>query len=109
MVVNLTSFYSGSGAQMQDSAGDIFLSSFEIGPPPWNWQTDVIDNINASVIFLPGTLPEDAEYTASQNEGYGPFTWVHPASSVAGENVTDTTYAAQRDVDGKPWMAGIAP
>lgn len=85
MVVNLTNFYSGSSAQMKDSAGDIFLSFFETGPPPWNWQMDVIDNINASVTFLQGTLLEDTEYTAFQNEGYGSFTWIHPVSSVAGE------------------------
>ncbi|KAK3172378.1 hypothetical protein OEA41_005699 [Lepraria neglecta] len=77
MVVNLTNFYFGSSAQMQYSAGDIFLSSFETGPPPWN------------LSHFPSR--------------------VHPASSVAGENVTDTAYAAQRDADGKPWMAGIAP
>ncbi|KAL2044284.1 hypothetical protein N7G274_002989 [Stereocaulon virgatum] len=109
MVVNLTNYYSGSTAQMKDSAGNIFLSSFETGSPPWNWQTDVINRINTPVTFLPGTLSEDAEYTASQNKGYGPFTWVHPASSVAGESTTDEAYATQRDANGKPWMAGIAP
>ena len=109
MVVNLTNFYSDSSAQMKDAAGDIFLSSFETGSPPWNWQTDVIDKVKVPVTFLPGTLSEDAEYTASQNQGYGPFTWVHPASSASGENDTDTAYAAKRDANGRPWMAGIAP
>ena len=109
MVVNLTNFYAGSSAQMKDAAGNIFLSSFENDAPPWNWQTDVVDKINVPVTFLPGTLSEDAEYTASTNQGFGPFTWVHPASSVSGENDTDTAFAAQRDANGKPWMAGIAP
>ena len=109
MVVNLTNFYADSSAQMKDAAGNIFLSSFETGPPPWNWQTDVINKIKVPVTFLPGTLSEDAEYTASTNQGFGPFTWVHPASSVSGENGTDTAYAAHRDANGRPWMAGVAP
>ena len=108
-VVNLTNFYAGSSAQMKDAAGNIFLSSFENDSPPWNWQTDVVNKIDVPVTFLPGTLSEDAEYTASTNQGFGPFTWVHPASSVSQENDTDTAFAAQRDANGNPWMAGIAP
>ena len=109
LVVNLTNFYAGSSAQMKDAAGNIFLSSFQTESPPWDWQTDVIDKINVPVTFLPGTLSQDAEYTASTNTGFGPFTWVHPASDVSGENDTDTAFAAQRDANGNPWMAGIAP
>ena len=109
MVVNLTNFYAGSSAQMKDGSGKIFLSSFETGPPPWNWQTDVINQIKVPVTFLPGTLSEDAEYTESQNQGFGPFTWVHPASNPTGEGSIDSQYANIRDNNGAPWMAGVAP
>ena len=109
MVVNLTNFYATSSAQAKDSSGNIFLSSFSVNPPAWNWQTDVINNIKVPVTFLPGTISEDAQHTASTNQGLPPFTWVHPASSTPQENATDTQFASQRSSNGKAWMAGIAP
>lgn len=109
MVVNLTNFYADSSAQAKDVNGNIFLSSFETGPPPWNWVTDVIDQIKVPVTFLPGTLSEDANYTESLNQGFGPFTWIHPASNPAGEGGIDSQFADTRDSNGAPWMAGVAP
>lgn len=109
MVVNLTNFYADSPAQLKDANGHIFLSSFETGPPPWNWQTDVINHIKAPVSFLPGTLSEDANYTESLNQGFGPFTWIHPASNPAGEGDIDTQFSDVRHSNGAPWMAGVAP
>ena len=108
-VVNLTNFYADSPAQAKDSQGNIFLSSFETAPPPWNWQTDVIDKIKRPVTFLPGTLSEDADYTKSLNQGFGPFTWIHPACNATGEGRIDTLFTDTRDTTGAPWMAGVAP
>jgi len=109
MVVNLTNYYADSPAQLKDVHGKIFLSSFETGTPPWNWQTDVIDQIKVPVTFLPGTLSEDANYTESLNQGFGPFTWIHPASNPAGEGDIDTQFSDVRYSNGAPWMAGVAP
>ena len=109
MVVNLTNFYANSPAQAKDADGNIFLSSFETGPPPWNWKTDVIDHISRPVTFLPGTLSEDANYTESLNQGFGPFTWVHPASNATGEADIDSQFTDTRNTNGAPWMAGVAP
>ncbi|KAL6719419.1 hypothetical protein ACLMJK_003659 [Lecanora helva] len=109
MVVNLTNFYADNPAQAKDAHGHIFLSSFETGPPPWNWQTDVINHIKVPVTFLPGTLSQDAEYTLSQNQGFGPFTWIHPACNATGEGAIDTQYTDMRNSNGAPWMAGVAP
>ncbi len=109
MVVNLTNFYADSPAQAKDASGSIFLSSFETGPPPWNWQTDVLNNIKVPVTFLPGTLSEDANYTESMNQGFGPFTWVHPACNATGEGAIDTQFTDARNAGDAPWMAGVAP
>lgn len=109
MVVNLTNFYADSPAQLKDVNGNIFLSSFETGPPPWNWQTDVINQIKVPVTFLPGTLSEDANYTESLNQGFGPFTWIHPASNPSGESDIDTQFTDVRNSNGAPWMAAVAP
>ena len=109
MVVNLTNFYADSPAQFKDADGHIFLSSFETGPPPWNWQTDVIDQIKVPVTFLPGTLSQNANYTESLNQGFGPFTWVHPACNATGEGNIDSQFTDARDANGAPWMAGVAP
>lgn len=109
MVVNLTNFYADSPAQAKDANGNIFLSSFETAPPPWNWQTDVIDKIKRPVTFLPGTLSQDASYTESLNQGFGPFTWIHPACNATGEGHIDKQFTDARDASGAPWMAGVAP
>lgn len=109
MVVNLTNFYAGSSAQLKDANGDIFLSSFETGQPPWDWQKDVIDKIKVPVTFLPGTISEDAEYTESLNQGFGPFTWVHPACNHSAEGHVDNLFSEARHASGAPWMAGVAP
>ena len=109
-VVNITNFYADHPAQAKDAAGNIFLSSFEVNPPGWNWQTDVIDNIKVPVTFLAGTLGESGSYEATlPDRGAGPFTWVHPALSASEEAAVDQSYADARNSNGKPWMAGIAP
>ena len=109
-VVNITNFYADSPAQAKDAAGNIFLSSFEVNPPGWNWQTDVINKIKVPVTLLPGSLSQVGSYETSQpNRGAGPFTWVHPASSASQEAAIDQTFADARDADNKVWMAGIAP
>lgn len=109
MVTNLTNFYADSKAQATDADGKIFLSSFQLGAPPWNWQTDIIDHIDHSVTLIPGTLSEDGPYTAGSNEGFGPFTWVHPACDGTEEQAVDTSFADERNSNGAPWMAGVAP
>lgn len=109
MVTNLTNFYATSTAQAKDAAGNIFVSSFELGPPPWDWKTDVIANIKVPVTLLTGTLSTNGPYNAGISEGIGPFTWVHPASDAAGEQAIDTSFADERNINGVPWMAGIAP
>ena len=109
-VVNITNHYADSPAQAKDAAGNIFLSSFEVNPPAWNWESDVIDKIKVPVTFLAGSLGEDGSYEASlPHRGAGPFTWVHPALSAAEEAAVDNSFAAARDSTGKTWMAGIAP
>ncbi|KAF6236135.1 hypothetical protein HO173_005764 [Letharia columbiana] len=112
-VVNITSFYANSPAQLKDAAGNIFLSSFEVNPPGWNWQTNVIDQLNIQNIgvnFLPGSLGQDGAYEASlPDRGTGLFTWIHPALSASEEAAVDQTFADARDSSGKPWMAGVAP
>lgn len=108
MMVNISNTYRFHPAQLWVD-DKIFLSSFSGGPPPFDWQRDVLDRINGPVLFMPATLAEDAEYTAQQGVGSGPFTWVHPASNVAAEAKIDLDYSEQRAVANKPWMAGIAP
>jgi glucan endo-1,3-alpha-glucosidase len=109
MVTNLTNHYSKSTAQAKDPAGNIFLSSFQKGPAPFNWQKDIIANIGVPVTLLPGTLSEDGPYTAGAKEGFGPFTWVHPACDATEEQAVDTSFANERNSNGAPWMAGVAP
>lgn len=112
-VVNITSFYADSPAQLKDADGNIFLSSFEVNPPGWNWQNDVISPLQQkgiNVNFLPGSLGQDGAYEASlPDRGTGMFTWVHPALSASEEAAVDKTFAAARNSTGKPWMAGVAP
>ncbi|CAF9939149.1 MAG: hypothetical protein ALECFALPRED_007994 [Alectoria fallacina] len=109
-VVNITNWYADSPAQAKDAAGNIFLSSFEVNPPAWNWQTDVIDHIKVSVTLLAGSLGESGpEIAALTDRGAGPFTWVHPALSASEEAAVDQSFADTRNSNGKPWMAGVAP
>lgn len=109
-VVNITNFYADSPAQAKDAAGNIFLSSFEVNPPAWNWQNDVLKNIKVPVTFLAGSLGESGSYEASlPDRGTGLFTWVHPALSASEEATVDQSFADARNSTGKPWMAGIAP
>ncbi len=109
-VVNITNFYADSPAQAKDADGNIFLSSFEVNPPAWNWQNDVIKNIKVPVTFLAGSLGEVGSYEAAlPDRGTGLFTWVHPALSAAEEAAVDQSFADARNSTGKPWMAGVAP
>ena len=109
-VVNITNFYADNPAQAKDAAGNIFLSSFEVNPPGWNWQTDVINKIKVPVTLLPGSLGQvGADETSLPNRGAGPFTWVHPALSADEEAAVDKSFADARDSTGKVWMAGISP
>ncbi|KAL8707588.1 MAG: hypothetical protein Q9220_007429 [cf. Caloplaca sp. 1 TL-2023] len=109
MIIRLANTYSGSSAQLKVD-GKIMLSSFQTDPPAWNWQTDVIDKINAPVLFLPGTLSDDAPALfANDMPGAGPFPWIHPSKTADQEHALDVTLASQRDSSGKMWMAGIAP
>lgn len=109
-VVNITNFYADSPAQAKDAAGNIFLSSFEVNPPGWNWQTDVVNKIKVPVTLLPGSLGQvGSDETSLPNRGAGPFTWVHPALSADQEKAVDKTFADARDADNKVWMAGVAP
>ena len=109
-VVNITNFYANHPAQAKDANGNIFLSSFEVNPPGWNWQNDVIDKIDVPVTFLAGTLEESGSYEATlPNRGAGPFTWVHPALSASQEAAVDQTFSDARNSSGKIWMAGVAP
>ena len=108
MMVNLSSTYAHHPAQLWVD-GKIFLSSFSVNPPPWNWQTDVLDKIDGPVMFMPGTISRSAASVAAENVGSGPFTWMHPASSTEEEAAIDKDFSKQREVAAKPWMAGIAP
>lgn len=112
-VVNITSFYANSPAQLKDAAGNVFLSSFEVNPPGWNWQNDVIEPLKlkgVNVNLLPGSLGQDGGYEASlPDRGTGVFTWVHPALSASEEAHVDQSFADARKTSGKPWMAGVAP
>ncbi len=109
-VVNITNFYADSPAQAKDADGNIFLSSFEVNPPAWNWQNDVIKNIKVPVTFLAGSLGEVGSYEAAlPDRGTGLFTWVHPALSATEEAAVDQSFADARNSTGKPWMAGVAP
>ena len=108
MMVNISNAYVHHPAQLWVD-NKIFLSSFSTGPPPWNWQTDVLDKIDGPVMFMPGTLSESAKSVAAENVGSGPFTWIHPASSTEEEAAIDKDFSDQRQVASKPWMAGVAP
>lgn len=109
-VVNITNFYADHPAQAKDAAGNIFLSSFEVNPPGWNWQNDVLDKIKVPVTLLPGSLGEVGSYEYSlPDRGAGVFTWVHPALSASEEAAVDQSFAEARNSSGKPWMAGVAP
>ncbi|KAL9637447.1 MAG: hypothetical protein Q9164_002173, partial [Protoblastenia rupestris] len=108
MMVNISDTYAHHPAQLWVD-DKIFLSSFSVDPPAFDWQTDVLDRIDGPVMFMPGTLSQSAASTAAENVGSGPFTWMHPASSIEEEAAIDTDFSDQRRVAGKPWMAGIAP
>ncbi|KAI9779642.1 MAG: hypothetical protein M1835_004663 [Candelina submexicana] len=106
-VVQLANLYKDNPAQLR-IASKMVLSTFEAGPPAWNWQTDVLNKINTQVMFLPGSLSDDARSLFAQTTGDGFFPWIHPTKSVSQEADTDSSYAAQRDATGKLWMAGLA-
>ncbi|KAL8732485.1 MAG: hypothetical protein Q9166_002699 [cf. Caloplaca sp. 2 TL-2023] len=109
IIINLSNTYLASPAQLKVD-GKVMLSSFQTDPPAWNWQTDVLDKINAPVLLLPGTLSDDAAALFSNDmPGAGPFPWVHPSATAEKEHSTDVALASQRDSTGKVWMAGIAP
>lgn len=109
-VVNITNFYAYHPAQAKDAAGNIFLSSFEVNPPGWNWQTDVIEKLDHKVTLLAGTLSQSGSVTAALTDrGAGPFTWVHPALSASEEAAVDQSFADARNSNGNLWMAGVAP
>ncbi|KAL8705056.1 MAG: hypothetical protein Q9201_001826 [Fulgogasparrea decipioides] len=108
-IIKLTNAYSNSPAQLKID-GKIMLSTFQTDPPAWNWKLDVLDKINARVLFLPGTLSDDAAALFAEGApGDGPFPWVHPSATVDHEHSLDIALASQRDLSGKVWMAGIAP
>ena len=96
--------------------GKVVLSSFSVNPPPWDWQTDIIDPIGQPVLFLPGDLTEDPSDILADEAGYGHFTWIHPANAAVGEPVDgapteqsiDEAFAKWQ-TPSKPWMAGVAP
>ncbi len=106
-VVQLVKRYKDSPAQFR-IGGRIVLSTFQTDPPAWNWQTDVLDKIGSQVMFLPGSLSDDAGSLFAQTTGDGFFPWIHPYKTVSQEADTDSSYAAQRDATGKIWMAGVA-
>ncbi|KAI9720561.1 MAG: hypothetical protein M1812_002741 [Candelaria pacifica] len=106
-VVQLANLYKDSPAQLT-IAGRMVLSTFQVDPPAWNWQTDVLDQIGTQVMFLPGSLSDDAGSLFAQTPGDGFFPWIHPTKTVSQEADTDSSYAAQRDATGKIWMAGVA-
>jgi hypothetical protein len=45
----------------------------------------------------------------SQTPGDGFFPWIHPTKTAQQEADTDSSFAAERDVKAKLWMAAIAP
>ena len=108
MMVNISNTYAHHKAQLWVD-GMIFLSSFSTNPPAFNWQTDVLDKIDAPVMFMPGDISQSASSVASLNVGSGHFTWIHPASSISQEAAIDSDFSSERKVASKPWMAGIAP
>ena len=102
MMVNISNSYAEHSAQLRVD-DKIFLSSFSSDPPAFNWQTEVLDKISAPVMFMPGTLNDNAELVAAANVGAGPFPWIHPASSVEQEAAFDTGFAEQQKATGRPW------
>lgn len=109
-VVNITNFYASHPAQLKDASNNIYLSSFEVNPPAWNWQKDVVLKLDTGVVLLTGSLGESGSYEAAlPDRGTGMFTWVHPALSATEEAAVDQSFADARTSTGKPWMAGVAP
>ncbi|KAL9127528.1 MAG: hypothetical protein Q9217_003616 [Psora testacea] len=108
MMVNISNTYVHHPAQLWVD-NKIFLSSFTPDPPPWSWQTDVLDKIDGPVMFMPGTLSQSAASVAVEDVGSGPFTWIHPCNSTEEEATIDADFSNQRKVAAKPWMAGVAP
>ncbi|KAL8769467.1 MAG: hypothetical protein Q9209_004528 [Squamulea sp. 1 TL-2023] len=109
MIIDLVNTYASSPAQLKVD-GKLMLSSFQTDPPAWNWQTDILNKLNAPGLLLPGTLSDDAAALFSDEiPGAGPFTWIHPSATAGKEHATDIALASQRDSTGKLWMAGLAP
>ena len=108
VMVNLSNVYKHHPAQLWID-DKLFLSSFSVGDPPFNWQHDVLDKIDAPVMFMPASISEDANVTAKANIGSGPMTWIHPASTPAHEAAIDLNFSNKRSDGSKPWMAGLAP
>ncbi|MDI1486564.1 MAG: hypothetical protein OHK93_005795 [Ramalina farinacea] len=113
VMANISNAYAHHPAQLWVD-GKIFLSSFSTGPPPFNWQTDVINKIGAPVMFMPGTISTSAPAIAAANVGSGVFTWLHPASTVLQESQVDESFSDERinhqsQGYNKPWMAGLSP
>ncbi|KAL9588899.1 MAG: hypothetical protein Q9203_002301 [Teloschistes exilis] len=109
MIIDLSNKYSSSSAQLKVD-GKVMLSSFQTDPPAWNWETDVIAKINSPVLFLPGSLSDDAVALFSDEiPGDGPFPWIHTSKTADQEHSLDVALASQRDSSGKKWMAAVAP
>ncbi|KAL8871834.1 MAG: hypothetical protein Q9174_002422 [Haloplaca sp. 1 TL-2023] len=113
MIVNITNTYASHPAQLKLPDGKILLSTFQTDPPAWNWQSDVLDKLTAPVIFIPGTLSNDASALFSDsNPGDGTFPWIHPSASSSEEYALDIALASQRSQSSsadKKWMAPLAP
>lgn len=61
------------------------LTTFMTNPPSWNWQNDVLNKINTEVLFIPGTLSDDAASAFAQGGGNGIFPWIHPNKNAQDE------------------------
>ena len=110
MIVDITNTYSAHPAQLFVD-GKPMLSTFQNADPAWNWQTDVLNHLSLTPLFIPGTMSQTAKSAYQDSSAYadGLFPWIHPHLSTAEEAALDTQFAGNRTASTKKWIAPVAP
>ena len=110
MIVDLTNTYHAHDAQLIVDNKPM-LSTFQVNPPAWDWQSAVLSKLITAPLFIPGTLSEDAgqAFSAADSFADGVFPWIHTDLDTTDEAALDSDFAGNRTSSGKKWIAPVAP
>lgn len=110
MIVRLANAYHAHSAQLIVDNKPM-LSTFQVDPPKWDWESAVLSKLTSPSLFIPGSLSEDAgqAFSAVKSFGDGVFPWIHTDLTTTDEAVLDLAYAGNRTATGKKWIASVAP